>query len=55
MGWGPVNVPMVAVTRPVGTFAWTSAVVMLILFVIGIGPAAREIFSKVPEGDTAGI
>ncbi|MFO7773723.1 MAG: hypothetical protein R6V59_07305 [Dehalococcoidia bacterium] len=55
IGMGVVNAPLVAITRPVGGFPWTSAIVMLIMFIIGIGLAAREVFKKVPQGSTAGI
>ncbi len=55
IGMGIVNGPMVAVTRPVGGFPWTLAIVMLIVFVIGIALAAREVFEKVPRSSTAGL
>ncbi|MFO7995984.1 MAG: hypothetical protein R6U93_02380 [Dehalococcoidia bacterium] len=55
IGMGVVNAPMVAITRPVGGFPWMAAIVMLILFVIAIGLAAREVFRRAPAGSTAGI
>jgi hypothetical protein len=54
IGMGVVNVPMVAITRPVGGFPFMSAIVMLVVFVIGIGLAAGAVFKKGPQGSTAG-
>lgn len=50
IGMGAVIAPMVAITRPVGGFPWASAIVMLAVFVIAVGLAAKEVFRKVPEG-----
>lgn len=55
IGMGAVNGPMVAITRPVGGFPWTLAIVMLTMFVIGIALAAREVLKKVPKSSAAGI
>lgn len=55
IGMGVANGPMVAITRPVGGFPWTLAIVMLILFVIGIALAARGVFGNVPKSPTACI
>jgi len=43
---GVVNGPMVAITSPVGGFPWTLAIVLLIVFVIAIGLAAREVLRR---------
>ena len=55
IGMGIVNGPMVAITRPVGGFPWTLAIIMLAAFAIAIGLAAREVFREVPSSSTAGI
>ncbi len=55
IGMGIVNGPMVAITRPVGGFPWTLAIIMLAVFAIAIGLAAREVFREVPSSSTAGI
>lgn len=55
IGMGIVNGPMVAITRPVGGFPWTLAIIMLAAFAIAIGLAAREVFREVPSRSTAGI
>ncbi len=55
IGMGTVNGPMVAITRPVGGFPWTLAIIMLAAFAIAIGLAAREVFREVPSSSTAGI
>ncbi len=46
---GVVNVPMVAITRPVGGLPWMLAIAMLALFVAGIALAARDVFAKPSE------
>ncbi|MFU8795894.1 MAG: hypothetical protein ACNA7X_01175 [Dehalococcoidia bacterium] len=43
---GVVNVPLVAITQPVGGFPWMLAIAMLTLFVAGIALAARDVFAK---------
>jgi len=43
---GAVSGPMVVITNPVGGFPQTLAIVLLLLFVIAIGIAAREVFRK---------
>ena len=55
IGMGIVNGPMVAITRPVGGFPWTLAIIMLAVFATAIGLAAREVFREVPSSSTAGI
>jgi len=55
IGMGVVNGPMVAITRPVGGFPWTLAIIMLAVFAIAIGLAAREVFREVPSRSTARI
>ncbi len=46
---GVVNVPMVAITAPVGGLPWILAIAMLTLFVAGIALAARDVFAKPRE------
>ena len=46
IGMGAVSGPMVVITNPVGGFPQTLAIVLLLLFVIAIGIAAREVFRK---------
>ena len=55
IGMGVVNGPMVAITSPVGGFPWTLAIVLLIVFVIAIGLASREVFKKAAEKPTTNI
>jgi hypothetical protein len=55
IGMGIVSGPMVAITKPVGGFPWTLAIIMLAAFAIAIGLAAREVFREVPSSSTAGI
>jgi hypothetical protein len=55
IGMGVVNGPMVAITSPVGGFPWTLVIVLLIVFVIAIGLAAREVFKKAAEKPTTNI
>lgn len=55
IGMGIVNGPMVAITRLVGGFPWTLAIIMLAAFAVAIGLAAREVFREVPSSSTAGI
>jgi len=55
IGMGVVNGPMAAITSPVGGFPWTLAIVLLVVFVIAIGLAAREVFKKAAEKPTTNI
>ena len=55
IGMGVVNGPMVAITSPVGGFPWTLAIVLLIVFVIAVGLASREVFKKATEKPTTNI
>ena len=43
---GAVSGPMVVITNPVGGFPQTLAIILLLLFAIAIGIAAREVFRK---------
>lgn len=49
IGMGVINAPLVAITRPVGGFPWFSAIAMLVVFVLSIALAGREVFRKAPE------
>jgi hypothetical protein len=52
---GVVNGPMLAITSPAGGFPWKLAIFLLIVFVIAIGLAAREVFKKAAEKPTTNI
>lgn len=53
IGMGIVNGPTAAITRPIGGFPWILAMILLIVFLLAIGLAAREVFNKVPERSAA--
>lgn len=53
IGMGVVNGPTAAITRPIGGFPSTLAMILLVLFVVGIALAAREVFKKMPARSTA--
>lgn len=49
IGMGVVNGATAAITRPVGGFPWILSIILLIVFLLAIGLAARGVFTKVPE------
>lgn len=55
IGMGVVSGPMVAITNPVGGFPWTLAIVLLVMFVIAVGLAAREVFKRTAEEPNTSI
>jgi len=46
IGMGVVNGATAAITRPVGGFPWTLAMILLVVFLFAIGLAARVVFKK---------
>jgi hypothetical protein len=53
IGFGVTDAPMVAITKPVGGLPWTLAIVTLVVFLIAIGLAAREVFKKAVGASTS--
>jgi hypothetical protein len=50
IGMGVVTGPTAAITRPIGGFPATLAIILLVLFVAGIALAAMGIFRVAPAG-----
>ena len=48
IGMGIVTVPTAAITRPIGGFPASLAMILLVLFILGVTLAAREVFRATP-------